>query len=67
MAKECPFKKNTSRKDAYNHLITDDRKCAITQITFGVCTETGCMAYNHTTNTCKLLEKGILLNECSGS
>jgi hypothetical protein len=55
MAKECPFKKNSSRRDSYGYLISSDKQCAITKTTFGECTETDCMAYNYTTNTCKLL------------
>ena len=67
MAKECPFKRDTTRKDRYGQLVSDDsHQCAITRTTFGVCTETDCMAYNYVTNTCKLLEKGAFLNECSG-
>ena len=65
MAKECPFKKNTSRKDNYGYLVTGDKKAAIIHTSFGPCTETECMAYDYITNTCKLLEKGIDINECS--
>ena len=65
MAKECPFKKNTSRKDNYGYLVSGEKKCAITQTTFGPCTKTECLAYDYTTNTCKLLEKGIDINERS--
>lgn len=65
MAKECPFKKNTSRKDSYGYLISGDKKAAITHTSFGPCTETECMAYDYVKHTCKLLEKGININECS--
>lgn len=58
MAKECPFKKNTSHKDSYGYLINDNKRAAIISVTFGKCTEANCMAYNSIANTCKLLEKG---------
>lgn len=67
MNKECPFKKNTSRRNSCGYLVSDDRQCAMIQITFGVCTGTKCMAYNDIANTCRLLEKGTCLNECGSS
>jgi hypothetical protein len=67
MAKECPFKKNIKCKDRFGYLVDNGNVSAIKSITFGTCSETECMAYDCTTNTCKLLEKGIFLNECSGS
>jgi hypothetical protein len=62
MAKECPFKKNIKYKDRFGYLVDNGNVSAIKCITFGACSETDCMAYNCETNTCKLLEKDILIN-----
>lgn len=63
MAKECPFKKNIKYKDRFGYLVDKSTAPAIKCITFGDCSETDCMAYNYETNTCKLLEKDILIND----
>lgn len=63
MAKKCPFKKNVEYKDRFGYLINNNDVSAMKCITFGACLETDCMAYNYETNTCKLLEKDILIND----
>lgn len=63
MAKECPFKKNIEHKDRFGYLVNNGDISAIKCITFGTCSGTNCMAYNYETNTCKLLEKDILIND----
>ena len=62
MAKECPFKKNIKYKDRFGYLVDNGNVSAIKSIAFGTCSETNCMAYNDETNTCKLFEKDILIN-----
>ena len=56
MSSYCPFKKSTAFQTKYGSLIEyESQRVALTDIYFGQCEGSKCMAYDSDDGTCKLM------------